>query len=354
VAAFEEFERRPKLKDVSMGITVTSALRRFVTVLGAVLMLLTLAACASSKRAEYHAAPGSYFTAPISPRDSVASVSARYQVKQDDVVAINELSNRDARLKGKTIRVPAYGQMREARADSPRGGGRGGGKDGAKSGGKGGRGGARESGEGKGKRGVEVRQLAPPNGKGKSDSRIAKGESPRFAKAEEKSGKRGTKTAENDAVAKTAPAKQTSWWDALSPPEQPASSGGGKKFLWPVSGSVISSFGQAAGGARNDGINILAPRGTPVRSADAGTVTYVGNELKGYGNLVLIRHDNGYVTAYAHSDTVTVSRGDRVQRGQIIAYAGATGDVNQPQVHFELRLNTKPVDPVPYLATTTS
>jgi murein DD-endopeptidase MepM/ murein hydrolase activator NlpD len=117
---------------------------------------------------------------------------------------------------------------------------------------------------------------------------------------------------------------------------------------------LISSFGQAAGGERNDGINIAAPRGTPVRAAGAGTVTYVGNELKGYGNLVLIRHDNGYVTAYAHSDTVTVSRGDRVARGQIIAYSGATGDVNQPQVHFELRVNTKPVDPVPYLAATTS
>jgi murein DD-endopeptidase MepM/ murein hydrolase activator NlpD len=318
-----------------MGITVTSALRRFVTVLGAVLLLLTLAACASSKRAEYHAAPGSYFTAPIRSGDSIATVSARYQVKQDDVVAINELRNRDTRLTGKTIRVPAYGRAREARAEPSRGG--------ARKTANAARGSTREKGEDKNKRGIAVRQLAPPDAKGKSGSQNAKGEAPPR-----------NKTAQNDAGAKKPPPKQTSWWDTLSPAETPASSGGGKKFLWPVSGNVISSFGQAGGGARNDGINILAPRGTPVRSADAGTVTYVGNELKGYGNLVLIRHDNGYVTAYAHSDTVTVSRGDRVQRGQIIAYAGATGDVNQPQVHFELRLNTKPVDPVPYLATTTS
>ncbi len=120
-------------------------------------------------------------------------------------------------------------------------------------------------------------------------------------------------------------------------------------MLWPVQGKIISNFGANATGERNDGINILISRGTPVHAAAEGTVAYVGEELKNYGKLVLIRHEDGYVTAYAHSDAVTVSPGEHVARGQIIGYAGATGDVSEPQLHFELRLGTKPVDPKPYL-----
>ncbi len=120
------------------------------------------------------------------------------------------------------------------------------------------------------------------------------------------------------------------------------------KLLWPVQGKVISNFGANASGERNDGINILATRGTPVHAAAPGTVAYVGEELKNYGKLVLIRHEDGYVTAYAHSDAVTVSVGDKVARGQTIGYVGATGDVSEPQLHFELRLGTKPLDPKPY------
>jgi murein DD-endopeptidase MepM/ murein hydrolase activator NlpD len=121
------------------------------------------------------------------------------------------------------------------------------------------------------------------------------------------------------------------------------------QFLWPVKGSVISSYGASANGERNDGINIAVQDGVPVLAADAGTVSYVGNELKGYGNLVLIRHDNGYVTAYAHAGQIMVTRGQRVARGEIIAYAGESGDVSEPQLHFEIRRGTTPVDPKPLL-----
>jgi murein DD-endopeptidase MepM/ murein hydrolase activator NlpD len=121
------------------------------------------------------------------------------------------------------------------------------------------------------------------------------------------------------------------------------------KFLWPLKGRVISEFGPAASGARNDGINILAERGASIHAAADGTVSYVGSELKSYGNLILIQHDNGFVTAYAHSETITVIRGQHVARGDVIAYAGATGDVTEPQLHFELRLGTKPINPEPYL-----
>lgn len=121
------------------------------------------------------------------------------------------------------------------------------------------------------------------------------------------------------------------------------------EFVWPVEGQIIATFGSAGNGERNDGINIAATLGEPIHAAADGTVTYSGNELKGYGNLVLIRHDDGYVTAYAHAQSITVSRGDRVVKGQIIGYAGATGDVNSPQLHFEIRKGIEPVDPKPLL-----
>lgn len=122
------------------------------------------------------------------------------------------------------------------------------------------------------------------------------------------------------------------------------------KFRWPVRGRIVSEFGSRPGGVQNDGINIAVPEGTSVKAAENGVVAYVGNELKGYGNLVLIRHDEDWVTAYAHNSEVLVQRGDKVQRGQIIAKAGKTGNVNQPQLHFEIRKGSRPVDPVPQLA----
>jgi murein DD-endopeptidase MepM/ murein hydrolase activator NlpD len=121
------------------------------------------------------------------------------------------------------------------------------------------------------------------------------------------------------------------------------------KLRWPVQGKVLTGFGQRSDGTHNDGINLSVPQGTSVHAAENGTVAYAGSELKGYGNLVLVRHDNGWVTAYAHNDQLMVKRGDKVERGQVIAKAGRTGAVDQPQVHFELRQGSKPVDPVPFL-----
>jgi murein DD-endopeptidase MepM/ murein hydrolase activator NlpD len=121
------------------------------------------------------------------------------------------------------------------------------------------------------------------------------------------------------------------------------------KLRWPVQGKILTGFGQRSDGTHNDGINLSVPQGTSVHAAEEGTVAYAGSELKGYGNLILLRHDNGWVTAYAHADQLLVQRGDKVQRGQVIAKAGRTGSVDQPQVHFELRQGSKPVDPVPFL-----
>jgi len=123
-------------------------------------------------------------------------------------------------------------------------------------------------------------------------------------------------------------------------------------FVWPVHGRVVSEFGAGAGGQRNDGINISAGEGTPIRAAADGVVSYSGDGLKSYGNLALIRHDNGYVTAYAHAQRFIIDKGDHVARGQVIGYVGQTGDVASPQLHFELRRGThgeQPVNPRPML-----
>ena len=107
-------------------------------------------------------------------------------------------------------------------------------------------------------------------------------------------------------------------------------------------------------GLKNEGINIAVPEGTSVRAADSGVVAYAGNELKGYGNLVLIRHENGYVTAYAHAKELFVKRGDTVKRGDVIAKAGQTGSVSSPQLHFEVRKGATALDPMKYLSSTTA
>jgi murein DD-endopeptidase MepM/ murein hydrolase activator NlpD len=119
----------------------------------------------------------------------------------------------------------------------------------------------------------------------------------------------------------------------------------GQTFRQPVEGLVITKFGPKPDGGISDGINISVPKGTPIKAAENGVVAYVGNELSGYGNLILIRHADDYVTAYGHADEVMVRRCDVVKRGQVIAKAGATGDVSQPQLHFEVRKASKPVDP---------
>lgn len=124
---------------------------------------------------------------------------------------------------------------------------------------------------------------------------------------------------------------------------------GSLNFDWPVQGKVISEFGSMASGVKNAGINIETALGTPIHAAADGVVSYTGNELKGYGNLILIRHPGDYVTAYAHAETVLVARGAKVIRGQVIAYAGTTGGVDVPQLHFEIRHGTAPVNPRPLL-----
>jgi len=137
---------------------------------------------------------------------------------------------------------------------------------------------------------------------------------------------------------------------ATEAPAKPAETTGAlPTFRWPVRGKVITSYGAKTNGKANDGINLAVPEGTPVKAAEDGVVAYSGNELKGYGNLILVRHSNGYVTAYAHASELLVKRGDSIKRGQIIAKSGQSGEVASPQLHFEIRKGASPVDPLQFL-----
>lgn len=141
------------------------------------------------------------------------------------------------------------------------------------------------------------------------------------------------------------------WYQSAPQQVEPAQAYGPAHFAWPVRGTVILPYGPTPSGGRNDGINIAANMDAPIRAADSGTVVYAEAGPKGYGNLVLIRHGNGYITAYAHADRIAVAKGDHVNQGQVIGYAGQTGGVSAPQLHFEIRQGSKPVDPRLLLAT---
>lgn len=123
----------------------------------------------------------------------------------------------------------------------------------------------------------------------------------------------------------------------------------GSKFRWPVQGQVISSYGPKKDGLHNDGINIKTPKGTPVRAAENGVVVYSGRELQGYGNLVLVRHENRWMTAYAHLGKIMIKRGQIVNKGETIGTVGSTGSVDVPQLHFEVRKGTRALNPKRYL-----
>jgi len=147
-------------------------------------------------------------------------------------------------------------------------------------------------------------------------------------------------------VARVEPASAAS--TSVKMPKTPPRADTGK-FMWPVEGKVISGYGPKPGGLHNDGLNIKAPRGTPVRAAENGVVVYTGNKLEGYGNLVLVRHQDKWMTAYAHLDKTLIKKGDVVKRGQALGTVGSSGQVDSPQLHFEVRKGTSAVNPQSYL-----
>ncbi|HEX5007809.1 MAG TPA: M23 family metallopeptidase, partial [Hyphomonadaceae bacterium] len=149
----------------------------------------------------------------------------------------------------------------------------------------------------------------------------------------------------------TAPAPKEKPASTPKPAPKPAAEApvGPRDFIWPVSGELLKDYGAGDDGLRNDGVNIGVPKGTKVKAAADGEVVYAGSELVGFGNLILIRHAGGWVSAYAHAESVLVKEGDMVRQGEAIAEAGATGNASVPQVHFELRKGREPVNPNDHL-----
>jgi murein DD-endopeptidase MepM/ murein hydrolase activator NlpD len=284
-------------------------------ILAAMVLLvpLLLAACATVEPTDYDGLPGTgprptYFTVVVRPGDTLASIGARYDVPSSSIVRMNDLGRQDDVRVGEVLRVPAASRRtREAVLHDATTGP------------------YRQT-----HASVSFQNLPPPPPP-------------------------PVRSARNDTLPpaplppRIRPRPNPPIVQASDQPQQMPASYGDGHFIWPLTGRIISTFGSVGNGERNDGINIAAKAGEPIHAAAGGTVTYAGNELKGYGNLILIRHDDGYVTAYAHAQSIGVNRGDRVEKGQVIGLAGATGDVDSPQLHFEIRRGVEPVDPKPLL-----
>ncbi|MCJ2057839.1 peptidoglycan DD-metalloendopeptidase family protein [Methylobacterium sp. J-048] len=191
---------------------------------------------------------------------------------------------------------------------------------------------------------IEAKAEAKAAAKAEATQKLAEAKAAKEASQKAAAAEKPEKVAAKEApkpVAAAAPAKP-----------EPAATGSvaeasaSESFRWPAKGRVISGYGTSG----NEGINIAVPEGTPVKAAEEGTVAYAGSDVKGYGKLVLVRHANGFVSAYAHNGEIDVKPGDKVKRGQTIAKSGASGNVTSPQLHFEIRKGGSPVDPMSQLA----
>ncbi len=286
---------------------------------------------ANGLREPYHLHPGQSLILPpssihiVASGDTVASIARSYGVSPGAIVEVNNLYAPDALFPGERLAIPFVGQHQIARAERV-------------------------------PASVTTSDLGAPDASG-DDPRLAGGRyytaglprpKPRFD-GEGGPELSGPPRPPHEQVASI---DNDDAYDAPShvksaPPGTPIKSS--SHFVWPVRGQIISGFGRRENGVHNDGINIAAEPGASVKAADNGVVVYAGNELAGYGNLLLIRHSNGFVTAYAHNKKLLVGKGDNVRQGQTIALVGSTGDVDRPQLHFEIRRGDRAVDPSRFL-----
>jgi murein DD-endopeptidase MepM/ murein hydrolase activator NlpD len=287
---------RKNQAEISRGLAAASVL----------LFSIALSACATTPETSLNWPGATYLTVVVHPGDTVSQIANRYDVSTNTLVAMNDIEDRNAIRPGQVLHIPAISHatrsavLREATSKP-----------------------------------VYSAPIAAPI----HPVQVVRFDLPSIWGVKPQTDSTPVPTPTPRLVADTQYV-------------QPISGNG--EFEWPVAGHIISAFGTYGTGERNDGINIAATLGEPIHAAAAGTVTYAGNELKGYGNLVLIRHDDGYVTAYAHAQSISVNRGDRVEKGQVIGLAGATGDVASPQLHFEIRRGVQPVDPKPLLMASSS
>jgi murein DD-endopeptidase MepM/ murein hydrolase activator NlpD len=257
--------------------------------------------------------------------ESVVSVASRYNISPQALAAANDLGPSDRLRIGQALVIPQPGQQVARRPQQPRQ------ADPAST--------ATTTPQPARQQQVGAAQPAaerPAAARPERPARPERGQQAQPAPAAEAA----------PAEAEPAPAREPQRTAAATPAPQRSST----EFRWPVRGRVVTNFGRQQGGGQSDGIGIAVPVGTPVKAAENGVVAYAGNELRGYGNLVLIRHEGDWVTAYAHNSQIMVRRGDTVQRGQVIARAGQTGNVSQPMLHFEIRRGSTPVNPTNHLS----
>jgi len=313
-AGAPSFNARPGARPVTVvlvqrGDTVSGIARRFGLSPEAIIE-------ANGLRKPYRLMSGQRLVLPpssvhiVEPGDTVSSIARAYGISRDAIIAANDMSNPNLVIPGEKLAIPFVGTTQRAVRQTV----------------------------------TVARSPAPPPEPG-DDPRL---EGARFYAMEQPRAK-PVVDGQGGPEMLDAPAEQVAAIDR--------GANGGKttgRFIWPVSGSVISSFGRRNSGLHNDGINIAAEPGSPVKAADGGVVVYGGNELAAYGNLLLVRHSSGYVTAYAHNKKLLVKRGDAVAQGQTIALVGSTGDVDRPQLHFEIRKGDRAVDPNRYLSRATA
>lgn len=323
--------------------------RRGLTAL-ALILPLALTACAGSDErkpqldwplaSQSGSAAATYYTVRVRPGDTLSELADRYDVSTESVARMNGIANHDSIYAGEILRIPAGSRAtrdavyadatsRPSRtnpyipAPEPR------------------RGGYPQSTHD----GVAVADLPPISSSSRANTAPTRTVVANNAPANSRTPAWYTQSTQP--VAKPQPTQAAQNSNQTVQQQQVVL--GSPRFVWPVSGRVISDFGSSANGERNDGINIAANFGDAIHAAASGTVTYAGNELRNYGNLLLIKHDDGYITAYAHAQTILVQKGDRVLKGQVIASVGQTGDVTAPQLHFEIRRGVDPVNPRPLL-----
>ena len=267
----------------------------------------------------------------VSRGDTLYSLSKRYDVQMRDLIEANRLTPPYTLRIGQVLRVPSSNYHVVSRGDTLYSISK--------------------------RYGVDVNTLAANNGIyppytliiGQRIAINGRGYSSSYTQAQKPTVTANYSVPQKQTYLQTANTAATVQKTASTTSSAPVSKYRKNKFSWPVKGEIVSKYGTIGKGRANDGINIKAPRGTTVKAADAGTVAYAGNELKGFGNLILVRHSDGWITAYAHNDKLLVKKGQKVIKGEKIATVGTTGGVNVPQLHFEIRAGKNPVNPISYL-----
>jgi len=250
------------------------------------------------------AGPNAVAVYVVNQGDTVESISQRYGVPTQTIIDRNKLKSPYKLKEGQYVELPG------ARFVADRTGG----------------GGATQAAAASAPGPVKSESLAPPPGQSET-----KGEPPASAAP----------------VRESTAAQPT----PLSPPakETKTASTAAPRFIWPLHGKVLVPYGTGSGGQKNDGIDIQATVGEPVKAADGGTVIYAGSDVAHLGNLLLVQHPGGYITAYGNNEALLAKKGDKVKKGQVIAKAGSSGGVPGPRLHFEVRRGSKTVDPVSVL-----